>query len=31
MFVHNDSVRKIFEEEMDLSYDLKSEYMNYLN
>ena len=26
MFVYNDSVRKVFEEEMDLNYDLSSDY-----
>ena len=26
MFVYNDSVRKVFEEEMDLNYDLISDY-----
>ena len=28
MFVYNDSVRKVFEEEMDLNYDLSSEYFH---
>ena len=34
MFVYNDSVRKIFEDKIDLNYYLSSdfpEYMNYLN